>query len=290
MPQTGTCSELLWFVHFVVLVFQVTGNEMARLTQADLSELNQNLESKTPEELLDWAVETFGSRAGLMSAMQMSGTVLAHMLYRRGHKLDVLFVDTGVMFQETLDTRDRVAREYQLNVISLKPEMSMEEQTAQFGPLYLTLVGQEQCCEMRKTKPLLSVRGKYDALISALRRDEGERRSTVPIVSLDVPMNCLRVNPLANFTDPQLQEFILAHKTIVNPLHFQGYETIGCNRCTTPVIPGEPKRAGRWRHLGPWAIYCGINPTDVNRPNAPAIDWPQEMIDKVLGRKSDFVI
>jgi len=80
------------------------------------------------------------------------------------------------------------------------------------------------------------------------------------------------------------------HNVIVNPLHAQGYATIGCNRCTTPVLPNEPQRAGRWRHLGSWSMYCGINPTDFERDSAIAIDISQDLIDRILGRRTDFVI
>ena len=99
-------------------------------------------------------------------------------------------------------------------------------------------------------------------------------------------MNCLRINPLANFSDKQLDEYIQMHGVFVNPLHAQGYTTIGCNRCTTPVLPGEPPRAGRWRHLGTWSAYCGINPTDLARDRPIAIDLPQDF-DRPHPRPAD---
>jgi phosphoadenosine phosphosulfate reductase len=212
------------------------------------------------------------------------------MAYDTRIPFDVLFVDTGVMFQETLATRDRVMHEYGLRVISLAPELTMEAQTTQYGVLYLSQDGQAKCCDMRKTQPLLRMKGRYDALVASLRRGDGEKRSKVPILAVDPNMNCLRVNVLANFSDQQMADYIAEHNVIVNPLHFQGYATIGCNRCTTPVLPDEPKRAGRWRHLGPWAMYCGINPTDLDRSADLSIDLPQAMVDKILGRKTDFVI
>lgn len=263
---------------------------MARLTQADLADLNQSFEERTPEELLHWAKKTFGGRVAIMSAMQRAGSVLCHMAYDCRLGVDVLFVDTGVMFQETLHTRDRMIREYGLNVVTLEPELSMEEQTRQHGVLYLTSPGQEQCCEMRKNQPLQKAAGRYDALIGGLRRGDGEKRSKVPILAVDPKMNAIRVNALANFSDQQMDDYITNHHVIVNPLHEQGYQTIGCNRCTTPVIAGEPKRAGRWRHLGPWAMYCGINPTDLDGGTSKAIDLPQALIDVVLGRKTDYMI
>ncbi|MGH7127314.1 MAG: phosphoadenosine phosphosulfate reductase family protein, partial [Planctomycetaceae bacterium] len=84
--------------------------------------------------------------------------------------------------------------------------------------------------------------------------------------------------------------YIRRNDVYINPLHFQGYATIGCNRCTTPVLESEPKRAGRWRHLGPWSQYCGINPTDVDGGTVESIDLPLELIDRILGRETDFMI
>lgn len=263
---------------------------MARLTQADLKDLNETFEDRSPQEHLKWAETMFGARAGILSAMQKAGSVVCHMAFISGLKFDVVFVDTGVMFQETLETRDRIQREYGLPMVTLTPELTMEEQTRQRGVLYLTKEGQEECCELRKTVPLLKAMGRYDCLIGSLRRSEGGQRGNVPILSIDTKMNCLRINVLANMSDHDLEHYVAEHHVIVNPLHHQGYETIGCNRCTTPVLPGEPPRAGRWRHLGPWAMYCGINPTDVRGGTAKAVDLPQPLIDKILGGSGDFMI
>ena len=263
---------------------------MASLTQADLADLNAGMESRSPEELLAWAKSTFGARVAILSALQRAGCVVCHLTSKAKLGLDVLFVDTGVLFPETLATRDKVKQQYGLNIITLTPEASMEEQTEKLGVLYLTPDGQAQCCELRKSAPLLKLKGRYDALVGSLRRGDGEKRSKVPILAIDPKMNCLRVNVLANFGDQQLADYITRNSVITNPLHKQGYATISCNRCTTPVLPEEPKRAGRWRHLGPWAMYCGINPTDLDGGTESAIDLPRELVDRILGRKVDFAI
>jgi len=263
---------------------------MAALKQSDLNALNESLESRSPREILDWAVSIFGARLAILSAMQQAGSVVCHMASAAGYKLPVLFVDTGVHFPETLETRDRISREYGLQVISLLPQQTMEAQTAELGILYLTVDGQLKCCDLRKTQPLLQMRGRYDALLGSLRRSDGERRTNTPILAIDRPLNCVRVNLLANLEEEPFQTYIAENRVIVNPLHHQGYSTIGCSRCTTPVLPDEPKRAGRWRHLGPWAMYCGINPTDVRRPETEAIDLPGDLVDRLLGRKVDFSI
>ena len=202
----------------------------------------------------------------------------------------VLFVDTGVLYPETLETRDRLSAEYGLNIRTLTPEKTMAQQTTELGVLYLTAEGQKQCCELRKSEPLDAVRDEYDALVSSLRRSDGGARGSCPILSVDTRLNVLRVNPLVNFTDEQLAEYISDNNVITNPLHEQGYATIGCNRCTTPVLPTEPKRAGRWRHLGQWAVYCGINPTDLDPERSPAVEFSQDLVDRVLGRTTDYMI
>lgn len=248
------------------------------------------MNERTPEELLCWAEEIFGNRLAIISAMQKAGSVVSHMAAHLKLRVPVVFVDTGVNFQETLDTRDRIAKEYGLTVQTLKPAMTMEEQTAQLGVLYISAEGQKQCCHMRKVEPLLTIKGQYDCLIGSLRRADGGRRGSCPIIAVDPEMNSVRLNPLANMTDEQMEAYIQEHNVIVNPLHNQGFSTIGCNRCTTPVLPHESKRAGRWRHLGSWAEYCGINPTDMDDSTSIAIDLPQDLVDRILGQKTDFMI
>lgn len=263
---------------------------MARLTQADLADLNKTFEHSTPQDLIRWGRKTFGSRIAALTAMQRAGSVVCHMVHELGLDLPVLFVDTGVHFQETLDTRDRLIERYGLKVVTLAPELTMEEQTAKFGVLYLDPEGQRQCCHMRKNEPLIRVAGEYDAFISSLRRSDGGARSRIPVLSLDAETNTVRINPLVNMGDEQMDRYIAENEIRVNPLHAQGYATIGCNRCTTPVLSTEPKRAGRWRHLGPWSQYCGINPTDLMDPTRISIELPLELIDRILGRSTDFMI
>lgn len=263
---------------------------MATLTQNDLQSLNASFEDRSPEELLRWAKTLFGSKLAALSAMQKTGSVVCHMLHTFQLKVPILFVDTGVSFPETLETRDRLSRDYGLEIITLHPEHTMEEQTRKLGVLYLSPEGQKQCCSMRKIEPLQSIRGRYTGFIGSLRRAEGGRRGNVPIVSVDPGMNAVRINPLAKFSDEDLEKYIADHHVIVNPLHDQGFSTISCNRCTTPVLPTEPPRAGRWRHLGPWSAYCHINPTDVEGGTSSHVDLPQDLVDRLLGRSTDFSI
>lgn len=264
---------------------------MPRLIQAELADLNNAFEKKSPQELLRWAKDTFGDRVGAISSMQKSGCMVCHMLHSESLTMPILFVDTEVLFNESLETRDRIAEAYGLEVRTLTPRQTMAEQTAEQGVLYLTPEGQKQCCDLRKTQPLLEVADQFDALVGSLRRSDGGKRESCPVVAIDPKMNCLRINPLVLIDDDQLNAYLAENNVITNPLHAQGFATIGCNRCTTPVLPTEPRRAGRWRHLGPWSVYCGINPTDMDPAKAPAVEFSHDLIDRILGRDvPDFMI
>ncbi|HEX9294637.1 MAG TPA: phosphoadenylyl-sulfate reductase [Polyangiaceae bacterium] len=244
-----------------------------RVSRRDLESVNGRLEGKAPIEILTWVHRTFGDRAAILSSMQRAGTVLCHMADRAGLPFDVIFVDTGVLHQETLRTRDELARTHpHLRVTTLSPERTFAEQTRDEGLLYLTKEGQERCCELRKNAPLRAIAGRYQALISALRRGEGGARARIGVVEIDPEMGALRVHPFAGLTREALEAYASVHGDVVlNPLHAMGFPTIGCFPCTTPVLPGEPERAGRWRHLA-GVEYCGINPTDRARGSEPFID------------------
>ena len=234
-----------------------------RLYRRDLEAINHRLEARSPVEILKWVATTFGARASILSSMQRAGSVLCHMADAAGLEMDVVFVDTGVLHKETLDTRDQLQRTHKhLKVVTLSPERTFAEQTKDEGLLYLTREGQERCCDLRKSAPLRAIRGKYDAFVTALRRGEGGARSRISVLELDDEMAALRVHPFVNFGKVELEAYAAEHPGVaLNPLHSMGFPTIGCFPCTTPVRADEPERAGRWRHLA-GVDYCGINPTD----------------------------
>jgi phosphoadenosine phosphosulfate reductase len=234
-----------------------------RVSEASLAPLSRRFEGADPTELLRFVHRTFGPRAAILSSMQRAGAALCHLADRAGLDFDVVFVDTGVLHAETRATRDALARACpRLRVVTLAPERTFAEQTAEEGLLYLTKEGQERCCELRKSAPLHAARGRWDVLVSALRQGEGGARAAVRPFGLDPAMGALRAHPFAALPADALDALVRACPAeIVNPLHAMGFPTIGCFPCTTPVRPDEPERAGRWRHLSGVA-YCGINPVD----------------------------
>lgn len=255
-----------------------------RVTEAGLEALNGRLAGAAPLDVLRFVHQTFGPRAAILTSMQRAGTWLCRLADQAGLDFDVVFVDTGVLHEQTRWTRDELARTHRnLRVITLSPVRTFAEQTAEEGLLYLSVEGQERCCDLRKTAPLHALRGRYDALVSALRQGEGGARSKVRSVGLDLAMGALRVHPLAHVTNEALDQAIAADPgVVVNPLHAMGFRTIGCFPCTTPVLPDESERAGRWRHLAS-VQYCGINPVDRGAAEG-AIELDDRYAEALAGR------
>lgn len=236
----------------------------------DLLKINRQLEGQSPLQIMEWISETFGGCSTLQSSMQKTAGVLTHMAHSLGMKIDVVFVDTGVHFEETLETRDRMTALYHLNFITIYPEKTFEAQREEYGrDLYLAEGDYQLCCKLRKEIPFLNwVQGRYNAVIGGLMRSEGGKRSGIPIISVDDRVEVYKIYPLANWDEERVDAYNEEHEVPVHPLHLLDYPSVGCSTCTTPVAPGESPRAGRWRHIREAAeipvthLYCGINRED----------------------------
>lgn len=236
----------------------------------DLATTNAMLEQRSPRERLAWAAETFGERLVLLSSMQRTSAVLMHLFADLGLDNAILFVDTGYHFVETLRLRDEYMRRYRLNLVTLYPELTIEDQETRHGKkLWSCLEGQPQCCHLRKEAPLLAYLAQHERAVVAngLRREEGGRRAHLRPLVPDGRTAGYQLSPLVDWTAAQVDAYIAAHDLPVHPLYARSYSSIGCYPCTTPIRPGEDPRAGRWRHLRPadseaGPKYCNINFTD----------------------------
>ncbi|MDN3513064.1 MAG: phosphoadenylyl-sulfate reductase [Candidatus Brocadia sp.] len=242
---------------------------MKHTVEIDLLDVNKLLQGLTAMERIGWAVETFGHDAVLLSSMQSSASVLMHSFYRMELDNEVIFVDTGYHFQETLQLRDEFMRRYKLNMVTLYPELTPEQQEKKFeGKLYLSVDGQKECCRLRKTVPFINHMMQYGRKLAmvGLRRSEGGRRAKLSPLIQDPRTKGYTLHPLFDWTDEQIQAYLQKYDVPVHPLHRQNYPSIGCECCTTPVGPGEDPRAGRWRHLAALddgePKYCKINFSD----------------------------
>lgn len=205
-------------------------------------------------EILRWAVRTFGDRICVTSSM--SDAVIAHMASAVRPGIDIVFLDTGYHFAETIGTRDAVASVYPVHLVNVVPSRTVVEQDAEFGARLFER-DPDTCCRLRKVEPLERALGGYDAWITGLRRDETpQRRGALP-VEWDDRRQMVKVNPIVSWTQRQADDYIAENGILVNPLLYDGYPSIGCQPCTSRVEPGADPRSGRWAGTG--KVECGMH-------------------------------
>lgn len=239
------------------------------LADANVAELNARFESATPEEIVRWALEGSGlDRIAIASAFQAEGTCVMHMATRVRPDVPILFLETGFHFAETLAFKTHLTELLGLNVVELVGEHTVESQERAFGPrLFERDPG--LCCEINKVRPMFEALRDVDAWITAFRRDSSPTRAGAPIVEryeLEPGRFIVKVNPVANWTRPDVWAYLTANDLPHNPLYDLGYASIGCAPCTRIRLAGEPERAGRWAGLSKWE--CGIHQRETAQEDA----------------------
>jgi len=204
--------------------------------------------------VLTWAGETFGDSFAVTSSM--ADGLLAHLASRAVPGVNVVFLDTGYHFAETVGTRDWITSALPITLRNIQPQRTVAEQDAEHGPrLYER--DPDLCCSLRKVQPLAAVLSGFTAWGSGVRRDEAATRAGTKVVDWDAKRGMVKVNPLAAWGSDDVDAYIAEHQVPVNPLQEIGYASIGCEPCTRPVAPGEDPRAGRW--AGKNKIECGLH-------------------------------
>jgi phosphoadenosine phosphosulfate reductase len=209
-----------------------------------------SLEGATAQEVMRWAVNRFGQR--FVVASSMADGVLAHMASQIQPGIRVLFLDTGYHFAETIGTADAVAASNPIELLRITPHLSVCDQDAAFGK-DLFARDPDLCCAMRKVAPLAKALTPYVAWASGIRRDETATRSNIGVVEWDERHSLVKVNPLATWTEDDVDRYIADNNILVNPLLSEGYGSIGCAPCTRK---GEG-RSGRW--TGTSKVECGLH-------------------------------
>jgi phosphoadenosine phosphosulfate reductase len=223
---------------------------------AELESAGRSLEAAEPREIIRWASERFGERLTMATAFGPEGCVILHWIAEVAPSMHVFNLDTGYQFKETLELRDRIERRYGISVRLERPESTVEEyERTHGGPLYR--VDPTRCCGDRKIAVVRRVLAGFDAWMSGIRRDQSPDRANAPIVGWDAKFGVVKVSPLANWTKKQVWDLIVRENVPYNPLHDQGYTSIGCFPCTRSVTFGEDERAGRWS--GTAKTECGLH-------------------------------
>ncbi len=222
----------------------------------ELLRASEMLESASPQEILKWAVERYAPRFTMATAFGPEGMTIIHMLAEIAPETPIFNLDTGYQFDETLKLRDEVKRRYGIDVELKRPDLSVEDyERVNGGPVYKH--DPNRCCFDRKIRVLHQAAEGFDAWASAIRRDQSPDRARSPIVGWDKKFGLVKVSPLANWTKKEVWAMIVAEDIPYNPLHDQGYTSIGCWPCTRSVMPGEDERAGRWTGFA--KTECGLH-------------------------------
>jgi phosphoadenosine phosphosulfate reductase len=221
-------------------------------TAPPLPELD--FEAMTAEELLSWAAEEFGDGLCLTCSWQRQSSALVHMVSELDLDVDVIELDTLVLFDETYATRDRLVERYGLKLKSFRPIDPIDR---------LWETDPDRCCGIRKVEPLERALGGYDAWITGIRREQSPTRANAQKVEWSERYGVWKIQPLVDWDAKRVQAYLTVNEVPYNPLHDQGYPSIGCIHCTRPVTAGEDERAGRWAGSG--KLECGIH------GNAPLI-------------------
>lgn len=240
-------------------VASTPGLELTPELAAELAEASGRLETATPQEILRWAVDRFAPKFTMATAFGPEGMILIHMLAEIAPRTPIFNLDTGYQFQETLELREKVRQRYGIEVDMKQPKTTVAEYEALHGgPVYKT--NPNQCCADRKLAVLREAIQGMEAWASAIRRDQTPDRAQSAIVGWDKKYSLVKVSPLANWTKQDVWKMITDHDIPYNPLHDQGYPSVGCWPCTRAVLLGEDDRAGRWSGFA--KTECGLHSID----------------------------
>lgn len=229
---------------------------MAVLNNQETLVLAEQFESASPQQILRKAVESVPNLA-LACSFGAEDMVLLDMLMKISPETKVFYLDTDVLFQETYDLIERSVDKYGIpNLIRVRPKLTLAEQAQQHGD-ELWSNQPDRCCDIRKVQPLKEMLSSLDGWITGIRRDQAPTRANAQAFEVDTKFGLAKVNPLIRWTEEDVWAYIKDNDVPYNPLHEQGYPSIGCIHCTRPVNPGEDPRSGRWAGFD--KTECGLH-------------------------------
>ena len=221
-----------------------------------IRQLQTTAEAWSPERVLRWSFETFGSSVAISSAFGAEGMVLIDIASRVSQNFRLFTLDTEFLFPQTYNLMDQVEQKYGITIERVYSLLSPEEQERVHGPA-LWQRHPDQCCNLRKVEPLRRKLAGLQAWITSIRRDQTATRAGAGKIEWDEKFGLVKINPLADWNSKQVWQYIRAHDTPYNALHDRSFPSIGCTHCTRAVRPGEDPRAGRWS--GTSKTECGLH-------------------------------
>ncbi len=225
------------------------------LSVQEIERLSEEFEAKTPQEIIQWAVDTFWPEIAMSSSFQTQSMPLMNMVMRIKHAIPVFFLDTGYHFWETLMFREKIASEWKINVIDLYRD-SRWDVFAKQNVRSLPLEDPNLCCYLHKVQPMQKALKDIKAWISGIRRDQTAVRAQARILELQ-ENGLLKINPLLNWTKGDIKKYAEENNLPSHPLYEKGYKSVGCAPCTIAIGVNDDERAGRWAGRG--KVECGLH-------------------------------
>jgi phosphoadenosine phosphosulfate reductase len=208
------------------------------------------------QELLAWAAREFGDKTAFASSFGAEDVVLIDIISHIEAPFAVFTLDTEFLFPETYELISRIQQKYGVSIERLRSTLSPESQAREFGD-ELWRRKPDLCCQMRKVEPLTQRLKASSAWITGIRREQSPMRANAQKLEWDAKFGLVKLNPIADWSEARVWEYIHLHNVPYNPLHDRGYPSIGCTHCTRAVLPGEDRRAGRWS--GSEKTECGLH-------------------------------
>jgi len=238
-------------------------DERDLMDEFEAGQLAVELDDATPQEVIAWALERWGSQVAICSSFQAEGMAILDMAWRIDNKVRVFTVDTGRLHQETYDVIETVRQRYGIEVEVYFPDArQVQQMVGRFGPNLFEKSVQARlaCCNVRKVEPIRGVLEGLDAWITGLRRDQWASRANIRKIEIDHDHGGLaKINPLADWTLAEVKEYNERFDVPQHPLYAKGFTSIGCVPCTRATQPGEDPRAGRWWWEKNAPKECGIH-------------------------------
>ena len=232
---------------------------MTNWSEEAIRSWGESFELKQPQDVLSAAIERFAPKIVLACSFGAEDVVLVDMVHRINPSVPLFYLDTDFLFPETHRTRERIIGRYGLKptqLLQIKSLLTPEAQARQYGHA-LWEREPDRCCELRKVEPLVRVLKEYDAWITGIRREQSPTRASAKLIEWDDKFQLVKVNPLARWSWSDVWTYIKVYEVPYNELHDQNYPSIGCTHCTSPVMPGEDPRAGRWKNQT--KTECGLH-------------------------------
>lgn len=227
-----------------------------------IEEWNLQLKDSTPEELMSFFLKKFPNQIMLATSLGYEDQVLTKMISTVDKKALVITLDTGRLFPETYDLIDRTSKKYGINIEVFFPDSEKVENMVKekgINLFYDSIKNRKLCCQIRKLDPLARALNGIKGWITGLRKDQSVTRTDMQLVEWDENNNMIKINPLINWSESDVIEYVDKHNIPFNPLHKKGFASIGCQPCTRAIEPGEDIRAGRWWWENPETKECGLH-------------------------------